>query len=99
MSEQTDTPDVPRRLRAVDVIADQRSMIAQLLERGGGERSSVTLTRNAKGETQIEVIVRTDDETLTTADDAMKKARELYEAACTAYPAGTGFVRNEGQKP
>ena len=94
---ESETPDTPRRLRAVDVIADQRSMIAQLLERGGGERSSVTLSRNAKGETQIEVVVRTDDDAITTADLAMSKARELYDNACAAYPTGLGYIRNEGQ--
>lgn len=92
-AESTPAP----RLRAADVIANQSRIIEQLLGRGGGERSSVTLSRNAKGETQIEVTVRTDDNALPTIDAAMAKASELYEHLCTTYVTGTGFVRNEGQ--
>lgn len=95
----TEEPTGVRRLRAADVIAQQQAVIAMLTNRGGGEKSSVTLTRNAKGETQIEVTIRTDDERVTTAADAMAEARRLYEEACTAYPAGTGYTRNEGQPP
>jgi hypothetical protein len=87
----------PARLRAADVIAQQQATIAALLNRGGGENSSVSLVRNAKGETQIEVTVRTDDVAILTADAALAKARELYELACQAYPTGSGLVRNEGQ--
>lgn len=78
----------PHRIRAADLLAEQRSIIHALLERGGGENSSVVLTRNAKGETQIEVTVRTDAHLVTTAELAMEKARELYDAACEAYPFG-----------
>jgi hypothetical protein len=79
----------PRRLRAADVIDQQQATIAALLERGGGENSSVSLTRNARGQTQIEVTVRTDRDQVTTADQAWAKAQELYDAACTAYPIAT----------
>lgn len=65
---------------------------------GGGERSSVELSRNAKGETQIEVTVRTDESEITTADAAYAKACELYDLACAKYPTGSGFARNEGQE-
>jgi hypothetical protein len=81
MSEPT-----PRRLRAADVIDQQQATIAALLERGGGENSSVTLTRNAKGQTQIEVTVRTDRDAIATADLAHAKATEIYDALCEAYP-------------
>lgn len=79
-----------RRLRAADYIAEQRATITALLERGGGEHSSVVLTRNSKGDTQIEVTVRTDSYALPTADAAYAKACELYNAACEAYPPGNG---------
>src|SRR5207244_12067809 len=36
-------------------------VVEALLNRGGGERSSVALSRNAKGETQIGATVRTAD--------------------------------------
>ena len=86
MSEQHTEP---RRIRAADLIAEQRAIIHALLERGGGENSSVVLTRNAKGAVQIEVTVRTDAHLITTADLAMAKARELYDAAVAAYPFQT----------
>jgi hypothetical protein len=87
----------PQRIRAADLIAEQRAIITALLERGGGENSSVSLTRNAKGETQIEVVVRTDGDIITTADEAMAKAQALYQDACQKYPTGLGLLRNEGQ--
>lgn len=71
-----------RRMTLSDVVAG-------LLQRGSSERSSVTLTRNAKGETQIEVVVRTGDtgdvQTITDAEDA---ARQVYDRLRTAYPFG-----------
>jgi hypothetical protein len=79
------------------VIANQAAIIDQLLNRGGGEKSSVTLSRNAKGETQIEVTVRTDNGDVPTAEAAEVKASAIYERLCAAYVTGTGFVRNEGQ--
>jgi hypothetical protein len=47
-----------------------------LLARSASDRSSVTLTRNAKGETQI----------------AYSKAVELYDKARRQYPMSTGQV-------
>lgn len=95
MTSEPTTP--PQRIRAADLIAEQRSVIHALLERGGGENSSVTLTRNAKGETQIEVTVRTDAHLITTADLAAAKAQELYDAAATAYPFGTSNGTKGGE--
>lgn len=86
----------PQRIRAADIIAEQRSVIAALLDRGGGEHSSVVLTRNSKGDTQIEVTVRTDADTIQSADEAYTKARELYDAACKAYPPGTTATNGKG---
>jgi hypothetical protein len=66
-------------------------IVEQLLTRGGGERSSVTLTRNATGETQIEVKVRTgDDSDVTTVEDAERKAVEVYGRLRDDFPARPG---------
>jgi hypothetical protein len=43
------------------------------------------------------VTVRGDDESLTTADLVYDKAVQLYDQACAKFPAGSGYVRNEGQ--
>lgn len=62
-------------------------VVAALLNRSPSSGSSVTLARNAKGDTQIEVVVRTGDTgDVLTPDDAYAKAAELYNAACAAYP-------------
>jgi hypothetical protein len=64
-----------------------------LLARSASDRSSVTLTRNAKGETQIEVVVRTTEAgDVATVDDAYSKAVELYDKARRQYPMSTGQV-------
>jgi len=93
----TDTErETPRRLRAADVIAEQRRVIELLTQRGGGENSSVTLSRNAKGETQIEVTVRTDSHNIPTAEAARMEAARIYVALCTEFAAGSGRVWNAG---
>jgi hypothetical protein len=80
----TDQPERAKRLTLSQIVE-------QLLTRGGGERSSVTLTRNATGETQIEVKVRTgDDSEVTTVEAAEAKAAEVYERLRVAYPARPG---------
>lgn len=60
-----------------------------LLERGSSEHSSVTLTRNAKGETQIEVVVRTGDQgEVQTAEEAELVAQGVYDRLRERYPFG-----------
>lgn len=98
MPEHVQPSEPPRRLRASDFIAEYREIVARLTERGGGERSTVELSRNAKGETQIAVTVRTDDEELSTAELARVEAVRIYEDLCKRFPAGSGYARNEGQK-
>lgn len=62
-----------------------------LLERGSSEHSSVTLTRNAKGETQIEVVVRTGDQgEVQTAEEAELVAQGVYDRLRERYPFGAG---------
>lgn len=51
------------------------------------EHSSVSLTRNAKGDTQIDVSVRTDEGgDVQTIDQAAAKARAIYDSLRAAYP-------------
>lgn len=62
-------------------------IVERLLERGGGEHSSVTLGRTAKGETTIEVVVRTGDRgEVTSIEDAETVAVETYDRLRTLYP-------------
>ena len=69
-------------------------IVERLLARSTSDRTSVSLSRNAKGETQIEVVVRTtEDGDVTTADQAAEKALELYDRFCMRYPMSDGYVR------
>lgn len=71
-------------------------IVRLLLSRTPHDRSSVTLTRNAKGVTQIEVTVRTgDDDALATPRDAEREAVEIYERLRATYPMPDGFVGAE----
>lgn len=64
-------------------------VVEHLLTRSSSQSSSVTLARNAKGETQIEVVVRTDAElAIVTPDDAAEVAQRVYDVLRTAYPFG-----------
>lgn len=77
------TGDAPRRLTLSQIVE-------LLLTKGGGEHSSVTLTRNAKGLTQIEVTVRTGEaDDVATVDQAATKARAVYDDLRLAYPHDT----------
>jgi hypothetical protein len=80
--EQHEAPaEKPRRMTMGQVVE-------ALLNRGGSEHSSVTLTRNAKGETQI-VVVRTGDTgPVQTITDAEAAAVEVYDRCRTRYPSG-----------
>lgn len=80
MSGKPDTPARPARMSLSQVVE-------ALLARGGGDRSSVTLARNAKGETQIEVVVRSSDAgEAITAHDCARIAGELYDSLRETYP-------------
>ena len=68
----------------------QRDIIRMLLERGSSEHSSVTLGRNSKGDTTIEVIVRTGDSGgVETIEEAETAAQAVYDRLRTLYPFGT----------
>lgn len=79
-------PSDSGRLRMSDVT---RALLAAL-SKTGGEHSTVKLTRNAKGDTQIEVSVRTGDtEGVVTVDDAAAKALDVYDRLRLVYPLNT----------
>lgn len=86
----TDTDSNPRRMTLSRVVE-------MMLERGSHGASSVSLSRNAKGETQIEVVVRTsDDGPVRTPEDAQAVAVDVFEALRARYPMAWGTV---GAKP
>lgn len=63
-----------------------RAFLAKLAH-SSGEHSSIELSRNAKGDTQVKVAVRTgESEAVATVEDAAAKAREIYDALCMLYP-------------
>lgn len=67
------------------------SEILQLvLQKGPADHSTVRLARNAKGDTQVDVSVRTGEAGLETVEAAAAKARELYDDLCGAYPMKGG---------
>ncbi len=79
-----DTPGKqPKRLTLSEILQAHLDRMAH----SGGERSSVELTRNAKGDTQIKVTVRTgDSDDTATVEAASAKAREIYDALRMLYP-------------
>lgn len=78
------TPDAPRRLSLSEILE-------LMLTRPASEHSSVSLTRNAKGETQIEVTVRTGDAGGTeTAAEAAAEAQSIYDRLRATYPLANG---------
>ena len=73
----------PKPLGATEVA---RAFLAKVAH-SGSEHSSVELARNAKGDTQIKVTVRSGEgEAVATIEDAAAKAREIYDALAMLYP-------------
>jgi hypothetical protein len=62
----------------------------------GHENAAVSLTRNAKGETQIDVTARTSDGGETTLAGLAKQAAKEYDAARRAYPMANGHTAKPG---
>jgi hypothetical protein len=66
------------------------SELARLLiagqSRSTADRSAVRLTRNSRGDTQIEVLVREGDAGVETASESAAKACELYDHLRELYP-------------
>lgn len=80
-------PELPRRRITMSETVDK---LIAALARGHGDNSSVRLTRNAKGDTQIEVTVRTGEPGVETIEDASLKARLKYDELATLYPMSDG---------
>lgn len=71
-----------RRVSKDDVLA---GFVASL-NRGGQEHSSVRIARNARGDTQFEVVVRSGDTPeISTAAEAMAEATRLYQVLDEAF--------------
>ena len=75
----------PRRLT-------QSEIIQQLLAKGSSEHHSISLSRNAKGETQIEVVIRSGGDDAPTATDAEQLATGIYDRLRAKYPMASGYV-------
>lgn len=76
----------PKRLSLSEVLG-------MVLARGH-ERSSVSLTRNAKGETQIEVVARTAEGE--SVADAEQRAGEVYDRLLAKYGGAGGEIAGGG---
>lgn len=72
-------PPRPHRMTLSEVLS-------LVLTRSPSDHSTVRLARNAKGETQVDVSIRTGEPGLETVDAAAAKARELYDQLTAAYP-------------
>ena len=78
--------DTARRLTASDMI----DRLLAALARTGTDHSTVKLSRNAKGDTQIEVSVRTDESECKTIEEARLKAQSVYDLLTSRYPQTNG---------
>lgn len=78
------TPERPKRLTLSQIVE-------LLLSRGSADRSTVSVARNARGETQFEVTVRTGEEGgVQTVEEAEQKALEVYARLEDRYPPRNG---------
>jgi hypothetical protein len=76
------TNDKPPRLTLSQIVEMQLHAMA----RGGQEHSTVELSRNAKGDTQIRVSVRTGEGDVETVEQARMRAQEQYDHLRELYP-------------
>lgn len=85
MTEETTTAPATERPRRVT----QGEIIMALLERGSSQSSSVTIARNAKGEIQYEVVIRTDpDHGIASPGEAKAVAETIADELAAKYPIG-----------
>lgn len=85
-----------RHLSAVPADKPKRLTLSEILEahlaalsKHGGERSMVKLTRNARGDTQLEVAVRTGDTSeIQTVEECAAEAIRVYDQLRALYPIG-----------
>jgi len=81
-----DPDSKPRQLGATEVA---RALLHRVAS-ASGEHSSVELTRNAKGDTQIKVTCRTgESEDIATLEDAAAKAIATYNSLRSLFPMGS----------
>lgn len=81
--EQQPEPLPRRRITQAEIM----EQLIGALSRSGQDHSSVRLSRNARGDTQIEVVVRTGDTPeVQTAADCSERARQIYDHLCGLYP-------------
>jgi hypothetical protein len=86
MTKPTPAPELERPKRMT-----LSQIVELLLARGATDRSTVSIARNAKGETQFEVTVRTgEDGEVVTVEDAERKALEVYGRLHEQYPMTNG---------
>lgn len=82
---------------AVHVAPNRKLTQSEIIElliaaasKAGAEHSTVRLSRNAKGDTQIEVSVRTGEGGIDTVEQARMKAQEEYDHLRKLYPLALG---------
>lgn len=79
-------PVPPRRLTQGQILA---AFVERMRTSATGEHSTVSLKTNAKGDTQVEVSVRTGEtEDTATVEEAAAKARTVYDLLRSFYPMG-----------
>jgi hypothetical protein len=76
------TNERPPRLTLSQIVEMQLHALA----RGGQDHSTVELSRNAKGDTQIRVSVRTGEGDVETVEQARLRAQEQYDHLRDLYP-------------
>lgn len=72
----------PHRLTLSELVPQ----LVDALQHRGGDHSSVELVRNAKGDVQIRVSVRTGEAGIETPEQAADRARELFNSLAELYP-------------
>ena len=63
---------------------------------GGHDNAEISVTRNAKGETQIAVEVKTNPHGLVSLETAAKRALEVYDSTRAKYPMADGYTAKPG---
>lgn len=83
-------PDLvpPRRVSNSEVL---RALLERMRHTSASERASVRLTRNSKGDTQIEVLASSED-----IDEAAAEATRVYESIRMLYPLAGVEVTRKG---
>lgn len=81
MSPPADTK--PKRLSLAELVPQ----LVTALQHRGSDHSSVELVRNAKGDVQIRVSVRTGEAGIETPEQAAVRARLLFDGLAAEYAA------------